>query len=57
MTLAQAIEHMNEWATEQALDGPITQAELDGIKLAIEELTRLQETKPAPLPEGSTHAL
>lgn len=42
-TLAAAIEHMNEWATEQAIDGPITQEELDGIRLAIAELDRFQK--------------
>jgi hypothetical protein len=39
-TLATAIEHMNEWATARAIDGPITQEELYGIQLAIEELKR-----------------
>jgi hypothetical protein len=35
-SLAEAIEHMNEWATEQAIDGPITQEDLDGIRMAID---------------------
>lgn len=42
-TLAAAIEHMREWETEQAIDGPVTQEQLDGIGFAIAELESFQE--------------
>jgi hypothetical protein len=35
--LAAAIEHMREWEREQAINGPVTGEQLDGIGLAIAE--------------------
>jgi len=47
-TIAAIIEHMDEWAREQAIDGPITPEELDGILMAVEELKRFSEP-PKPM--------
>ena len=39
-TLTAAIQHMKEWSRAMAIDGPVTQDELDGIQSAIAELER-----------------
>ena len=38
--LAQAIEYLEEWSTAQAHNGPITQEQLDGMIMTINELER-----------------
>jgi hypothetical protein len=54
-TITATIEHMDEWAREQAIDGQIKPDELDGILMAVEELKRF--SKPSkPMKSADTEA-
>lgn len=41
MSIGEAIEHLKQTATELAIDGPVTQEELDGFMSAIECLEKM----------------